>query len=160
VRRWRSPAVSCPPGATTVPGVKIGLARRRPPRPILVGRTAEPIAGTDPDGRPARRDWPSARRELIAFLTGGCTTCQTFWSGFADPRDGDLPAVVVTPDPATESRRAIASRVTGGLQVIMSTAAWMSYGVRGAPWFVVVDDGLVVAEGTAGSWAELRALTG
>ena len=136
-----------------------------PPRQGLVGRGAEAIAGTDVAGEPAARSWETGAPQLVAFLTGGCTTCQLFWAGFADPvatRTAlpDLPVVVVTPDPGTESRRGIAARVTDGMEVIMSTEAWIAYGVTGAPWFVLVADGTVMAEGPAGSWAELQALTG
>ena len=69
--------------------------------------------------------------------------------------------MVVTPGAGTESRRGIASRLAGGFgpQVVMSTEAWIAYGVRGAPWFVVVADGTVAAEGTAASLDELGALT-
>lgn len=130
-----------------------------PPRPSLVGRTAEAIAGSDPSGAPARREWETGRRELVAFLTGGCTTCGLFWTGFAAADPGAMPVVVVTPGPGGESRRVVASLAGDGLDVIMSTEAWLAYGVRGAPWFVVVADGQVAAEGSAASWDELRRLT-
>jgi hypothetical protein len=136
-----------------------------PPRQSLVGRAAEPITGLDVTGGAAGRSWEIGAPHVVAFLTGGCTTCQLFWAGFADPAAtsaalGDRPVVVVTPGPGTESRRGIAARVTDGLEVIMSTEAWIAYGVTGAPWFVHVVDGRVAAEGPAGSWAELQALTG
>ena len=157
--QWRRLAFTLRPAAA--PPV-IG-SRPGPARPGLVGREAAPIAGTDPDGDPA--GWKPGGRDLVAFLTGGCTTCRPFWAGLTDSVTlgktlAGLPVVVVTPDPGTESRRGLAARRRGDLRVIMSTEAWLDYGVRGAPWFVVVADGIVAAEGTAGSWAELRALTG
>ena len=150
---------------TLRPGMALPMAGSRPgpARPGLVGREAARIAGTDPEGDPA--GWTPGRRDLVAFLTGECTTCRPFWAGLIDPVTlgttlAGLPVVVVTPSPGTESRRGLAARRRGELRVIMSTEAWLDYGVRGAPWFVVVADGIVAAEGTAGSWAELRALTG
>jgi hypothetical protein len=136
-----------------------------PPREKLVGRAAEAITGMDAAGAPAGRSRETGAPQLIAFLTGGCTTCQLFWAGFADPHAtatalAGLPVVVVTPGPGTESRRGIAARVVDGMEVIMSTEAWIAYGVTGAPWFALVADGKIAAEGPAGSWAELAALTG
>jgi hypothetical protein len=126
-----------------------------------VGAEAPVIAGPDPAGAPAGLSWDGEGPELVAFLTGGCRTCQVFWTALRDPPGGalGLPVVVVTPSPGTESRRGIAARASGGLRVIMSTDAWTAYGVRGAPWFAVVAGGAVRAEGHAGTWAELVALT-
>lgn len=133
-----------------------------PPRPGLVGTTAPPITGQDTAGHPVGRGWDDPSRQIVAFLTGGCSSCQGLWAALADGlarrETGGLPVVVVTPSPGTESRRGVAARAAGGTAVIMSTEAWLAYGVRGAPWFVVVDSGRVRAEGHATSWAGLRAM--
>jgi hypothetical protein len=102
---------------------------------------------------------------VVWFLTSGCQTCQAFWHGLrAGPgqpvtaADGTWPDVVVTPSPSLESRRAVEARAPGALPVVMDGDVWHAYAVNGAPWFVAVVDGLVVAEGTARSWGELRRL--
>jgi hypothetical protein len=41
---------------------------------------------------------------------------------------------------------------------VMSSEAWTTYGVRGAPWFVVVRNGTIRAEAHVATWAELDAL--
>ena len=127
-----------------------------PPREPLVGGAAPPVTGVDLSGRQAGAELSG--RVLLAFLTGSCAPCRAFWSGLADDQDPGLPVVVVTPSPATESPRGL-SRVAGATtSVVMSSEAWLAYRVRGAPWFVLVEEGLVLAEGRAESWEELTAL--
>jgi hypothetical protein len=120
------------------------------------------VSGRDPTGIATSRDWDDGSPALVAFLTSGCSTCQRWWATLADPAGfvAGLPVLVVTPSPATESRRAVAARAAPGLAVMMSSDAWVAYGVRGAPWFVVVSGGTVRAEGTATTRAELLALVG
>jgi hypothetical protein len=99
---------------------------------------------------------------VLAFLTGGCSTCQPFWAALGDPahRAGvaGLAVLVVTPSPSTESRRGMAVRAADGIRIVMSSEAWTTYGVRGAPWFVVVRNGTIRAEAHVATWAELDAL--
>jgi hypothetical protein len=45
------------------------------------------------------------------------------------------------------------------MEVLMSSEAWHAFGVTGAPWYVVVAGGVVVAEGRApASWRKVEAL--
>jgi hypothetical protein len=64
--------------------------------------------------------------------------------------------VLVTPDPATQSRRALGALVPPGQVAVMSSEAWHAYGITGAPWCVAVEDGTVVASRPGGSeWRDL-----
>jgi hypothetical protein len=127
-----------------------------PPREPLLGSAAPPVSGVDLSGRKTGAELSG--RKLLAFLTGSCGPCRVFWSGLADDRDPGLPVVVVTPAPATESPRGLARVAGPSTSVVMSSDAWLAYRVRGAPWFVLVEEGLVLAEGRAESWEELEAL--
>jgi hypothetical protein len=106
----------------------------------------------------------ASTRTLIAFLSSGCLTCQTFWDAFGDIGALDLPSdvriVVATKDPAEESESALRTLAAPGLPVVMSTAAWVDYEVPGSPYFVLVDGttGRVEGEGTGANWPQVRNL--
>ncbi|MHB1533957.1 MAG: TlpA family protein disulfide reductase [Acidimicrobiales bacterium] len=138
-----------PPGPSPVPP---------PGRPSRVGAAAPPVSGVDPRGCPL--EVPIAdRRVLLAFLTSSCRTCRPFWEAFASGTVGEVaPVAIVTPDPSTESRRAVASLAPAGVPVAMASDAWLAYQVTGSPFFVVVVDGVIRAEGPAVTWEELGAL--
>ena len=99
---------------------------------------------------------------LLAFLTSGCSTCQTFWEAFADPRStlaGEVGLVVVTKDPSHESPVRLAELAPPGVRVVMSSAAWSDYEVPASPYFVHVDAaGQLAGEGTAQRFDQLRSL--
>ncbi|MDQ2728550.1 MAG: hypothetical protein M3Y91_11960 [Actinomycetota bacterium] len=141
-------------------------APARPPRPSRVGTSAPGLSGVTPTGDPVRIETGSGTRLVVAFLTSTCTTCGTFWSALGDGRDGGTataaaatpPLVVVTPDPTTEDRRAVARLAPASAPVVMSTDAWIDWGVSGSPFFVVVADGVIVAEGFAHDWDQMLAL--
>jgi hypothetical protein len=99
---------------------------------------------------------------LLAFLTSGCSTCQTFWEAFADPRtrlpDG-VGLVVVTKDPSHESASRLAELAPAGVRVVMSSAAWHDYEVPASPYFVHVDaHGELAGEGTAQRFDQVLSL--
>ena len=102
---------------------------------------------------------------LLAFLSSGCMTCLEFWSAFARD-DAGLPAgirlVVLTKGPEQESASRVAELAPPGVQVVMSTQAWVDYQVPMAPYFLLVDGpaGLVRGEGAASSWRQLVDLMG
>jgi hypothetical protein len=105
----------------------------------------------------------NGRRTLLAFLSSGCSVCQTFWdelsAGVRDvPGDGRL--VVVAKDPHDESVTRLRELAGPGLEVVQSSAAWSDYAVPGSPYFVYVDGGHVVGEGSSTSWAQVRDLMG
>ncbi|KQX66047.1 hypothetical protein [Angustibacter sp. Root456] len=103
----------------------------------------------------------SGRRTLLAFLSSGCSVCQTFWdelsTGVRDvPGDGRL--VVVAKDPHDESVTRLRELAGPGLEVVQSSAAWSDYAVPGSPYFVYVEDGTITGEGSSTTWAQVRDL--
>ncbi len=113
------------------------------PRDTRVGLPAAAVEGVDPSGRPAALSLEEGRAGLL-FLTGSCAPCRILWD---EATAG--PVAIVTPSPSTEGRRRVAQLVPPGVGVVMSSEAWIAYGVTLAPWLVIVEDGMVVAEGPA-----------
>ncbi|MDQ1435270.1 MAG: hypothetical protein QOF59_2086 [Actinomycetota bacterium] len=101
---------------------------------------------------------------LLAFLSSGCLTCQTFWTAFAEPARLDLPddirLVVVTKDASDESVSALRKLAPPNVSLVMSSAAWTDYSVPGSPYFVLVDGGAgrVTGEGTGAHWDQVKNL--
>jgi hypothetical protein len=106
----------------------------------------------------------TAPRTLLAFLSSGCTTCAAFWEALATPDTLALPhdvrLVIVTKDPAEESRSALGALAPDGVPLVMSSAAWADYAVPGSPYFVLVDGPAraVRGEGTGVTWDQVRRL--
>jgi hypothetical protein len=96
---------------------------------------------------------------VLAFLSSGCTTCQTFWEQLRDasPPPGTR-LVIVTKGEETESPVAVADVAPPDVTVVMSTAAWTDYEVPGSPYVVHVDgaSGRVRGEGTGPSWEQVE----
>jgi hypothetical protein len=103
-------------------------------------------------------------RTLLAFLSSGCLTCQTFWEAFRDAPGLELPAdvrvVVVTKDAQDESVSTLRNLAPTDLPVVMSNDTWASYEVPGSPYFVLVDGaiGRVRGEGTGMTWPQVHGL--
>jgi len=125
-------------------------------------RAASDLVGVSPDGGAVvvsvqRR----GRHTLLAFLSSGCTSCLQLWGELARGAMLDLPdrvgIVVVTKGPGQESPTRVLELATGTTTVVMSSEAWASYEVPGAPYFVFVDgdEGVVVGEGTALGWRQV-----
>lgn len=129
------------------------------------GASGGDIDGQSPTGVAVHVGVVGARTPtLLAFLSSSCLTCRTFWSEFARP-DLDVPndgrLVVVTQSADTESPSALAELAPPGLTVVLSTPAWITYDVPGAPYFVLVGtDGAILGEGAATSWERVRDLLG
>lgn len=104
------------------------------------------IEGTAPDGSPVRVGVGTGRR-VVWFMTSSCRPCLEVWPTLTA---GD---VVVTPSPATESSRKVASLAPAGVTVVMSSDAWFAFRPGPAPWRVVLEDGQVVesVSGQAGA---------
>lgn len=126
---------------------------------------AKDIAGVTPDDETAVIGVVGSRSHtLIAFLSTGCLTCQTFWDAFAQPDRLGLPQgtrlVVVTKGPEDESESGVRDLAPRGVPLVMSSAAWDDYQVPGSPYFVHVDGpaGRVVGEGAASSWGQVVSL--
>ena len=127
--------------------------------------TAADVSGTSPSGEAVGVSVTSARgATVLAFLTSTCSTCLTFWEAFARPEALGLPAgtrlVAVTKGPDDESTAEVARKAVPGLDVVMSTEAWMDYEVPVAPYVVLVDGptGRVRGEGAATSWDQVVGL--
>lgn len=100
---------------------------------------------------------------LLSFLSSGCSTCQTFWKSFRNGMDlpkADIRPVIVTQGPESESPSEIRSRAPLDITTIMSNEAWDAFRVPGTPYFQLVDveRGLVIGEGSAGTWPRLMDL--
>lgn len=128
-----------------------------------VDGAAHDIVGVSPGGSPTKISVTGVRGlTLLAFLSSGCRTCETFWTAFAEP-DLDLPdartrLVIVGQDPPLESEAAFAGLAPPGVKTVMSSAAWQDYDVPGSPFFALVDgtNNRMVGSGTAASWDQMR----
>jgi hypothetical protein len=121
---------------------------------------AHDIVGTDLD-RAERQVTVSTpgSRTLLAFLTSGCSVCQTFWDEFQRPVDvpGNGALAIIAKGSAEESPSSLRT-LAGDRDVVQSSAAWVDYDIPGSPYFVYVEGGVVTGEGSATTWAQVRDL--
>jgi hypothetical protein len=138
------------------------------PAPPLVGAEAVgrdlDVVGVTVDGAPRQVGVAGgSKKTLLAFLSSSCLTCRTFWEEFSEP-DLVMPEgarlVVVTKGPEAESPSAIAELAPPHHLVVLSSSAWDTYRVPGAPYFVVVDGstGRIVGQGSAPTWPRVSDL--
>jgi hypothetical protein len=102
---------------------------------------------------------------LLAFLSSGCGTCRNFWDAIRAGQSISLSGrearvVAVTRGVDAESPSAVAEVAGPSTTTVMTTEAFEDYGVPAAPYFVLIDGDVVVGEGTATSWNQLRDLMG
>lgn len=122
--------------------------------------TARDIVGTtlDRQERTVTVTTPGTRT-LLAFLSSGCSVCQTFWEEFRGgvdvPGQGELR--IIAKGPEEESATSLRG-LAGGLEVLQSSAAWSDYDIPGSPYFVYVEGGVVTGEGSATTWPQVRDL--
>ncbi len=115
------------------------------------------MAGTTPAGAPLEVELGGPRTVLF-FLTSSCYGCRAVWEGVART-PSRARVILVTPSQETESAREVTALAPPGLEVLMSSEAWHALGITGAPWFVVAEGGVIVAEGAApGAAAAIDAL--
>lgn len=144
------------PVAVTIEGV-------RPPRRDA-GPAPESVVGETLEGERVALSLVGGGSTLLAFLSSGCLTCQTFWDtfragGVAVP--GDARLVVVTKDLDEESESALRARDPRTVPVVASSQAWESFSVPGSPYFAYLDaTGRVVGEGSAATWDAVTTLMG
>jgi hypothetical protein len=132
-----------------------------PPR--AAGSTApETLSGVTLDGEAVAFSLASGAT-LLAFLSSGCTTCQAFWSAFAAAVP-DVPAgarlLVVVRDLDEESQSELMARRPATVPLVASTSGWDALDVPGSPYFVLVQDGVVIGEGSGASWPQVLNLLG
>jgi hypothetical protein len=122
--------------------------------------TAHDISGTDLDRveQQVTVTTPGSRT-LLAFLTSGCSVCQTFWDEFQGPVDvpGDGDLRIIAKGSAEESISSLRT-LAGDRDVVQSSGAWVDYDIPGSPYFVYVEGGVVTGEGSATTWAQVRDL--
>ena len=134
-----------------------------PPLGSGTGRVVD-IVGVDPYGSAVQVAITGTRhRTMLAFLSSNCLTCHGFWETFDDPTielPGKARLVVVTQGPQSESPSKIAELAAPHFRVVLSSEAWQTYGVPGAPYFVLVDgkENKVLGEGAATTWDHVSRL--
>ena len=122
------------------------------------------ITGTKPDGATRHVGvLGTDHTTLLAFMTTGCSTCQAFWKEFALRPELDLPGVdtrlvIVAKSLEHESESRLAKLTPRHHPVVMSSQAWDEYKIPVSPYFILVDSGKIVGEGSAGSWKQVRSL--
>ena len=128
------------------------------------GRPARDLAGTTLGGD-ARQVGLSeqAPPTLLAFLSSGCSVCDQFWSdlrsgGDRMPLEPGLRLIALTKDTSHESPSRLERLAGGTVPVLMSSAAWSDYRVPAAPYFVYIEGGQILGEGSANGWTQIGSL--
>ncbi len=123
---------------------------------------AADVVGTTLDGRDRTIGVSGpGQRTLLAFLSSGCSVCQTFWDEFrAGDVDvpGDARLVVVAKGPEEESITTLRRLAGDRLEVVQSAGGWTDYGIPGSPYFVFVEEGVITGEGSSTTWPQVRDL--
>jgi hypothetical protein len=143
-------------------GVPVRMGPTLPPER---GAGAHDVAGVTPSGDALAIGVSRAgHATLLAFLSSGCTSCQTFWQALSvDPPPGlpqGIRPVIVTKGPELEIPAEVAARAPRAVPVVMSTQAWSDYEVPASPFFVLVDgaSGRRVGEGVANHFPQVADL--
>ena len=129
----------------------------------LADTPADSIVGVTPEGVTTAVSLSGSRGfTLLAFLSSGCRTCQTFWSEFGSrpsPRT-DVRVFIVTKSAVDESLSDVRKLAPLQPTTVMSTDAWQEFEVPFTPYFVLVDNarGAVVGDGAAAGWTQLLGL--
>ncbi|MEY2421816.1 MAG: hypothetical protein QOI95_1883 [Acidimicrobiaceae bacterium] len=132
--------------------------------PRVSGSAVADVVGTDSAGAPQHVAVAGvAHPTLLAFLSSTCLTCRDFWDAFGDPSlvvPSDARVIVVTRGAEAESPASVRKLASPLVHTVMSTEAWQSYNVPGAPYFILVDGSrdAIVGEGTASTWERVQAL--
>lgn len=140
----------------TIDGVRTPRANGAPAPEAVTGSTLE--------GESVAVALSAGTDTLLAFLSSGCSTCQSFWEAFQSTHvevPGGARLVVVTKDLDEESRSALAARAPRSVPLLTSSQAWEDFEVPGSPYFVYVDaSGRVVGEGSAATRPAVTILMG
>ena len=105
---------------------------------------AAPLEGVNLDLRPVSVEMKRDGGTLLGFLTSGCLACLRFWSELSSPTNRlSMPPgarlILVVKDPDEESVARLRQLAPVDHPVVMSSQAWLDYGVPGAPYFVWID---------------------
>jgi len=135
------------------------------PGPRREAAPASDIVGVSLDGDPVKvAVGGRARGSLVAFLSSGCATCQSFWDALRtearQPLPGGARLILVTRDSSHESPSKLRELAPGDVPLVMSSAAWEAYEVPLTPYFVYVDgpSGQIQGEGAAEAWPQVVSL--
>ncbi|HYN28319.1 MAG TPA: hypothetical protein VES95_00405 [Dermatophilaceae bacterium] len=156
-------ATSAPPAGSASGPVAVELERGVVPATRQGGPGSHDVVGTTlaGDATTVEVHGPGSRT-LLAFLTTGCSVCQTFWEDFTAPELPGIPGgarlVVVAKGPQDESPAALRRLAGDRLEVLQSSGAWTDYDVPGSPYFILVEAGQVTGEGSATTWPQVRDL--
>jgi hypothetical protein len=123
---------------------------------------AADVVGTTLDGQDRTVDVSGrGQRTLLAFLSSGCSVCQTFWDEFRHGDvdvPGDARLVVVAKGPEEESISTLRRLAGERLELVQSSGGWTDYGIPGSPYFVFVEEGVITGEGSSTTWPQVRDL--
>jgi hypothetical protein len=130
------------------------------PRPesAVGSRRAPDLAGATPSG--GARQVAASGNLLLAFLSSGCSSCRRLIDSVPEglaQLPGSTRLVVVTKSPEVERVRSFLA-LEEMVDVVMSSRAWDDYAVPGSPFFVHVEDGVVVGEGSGTTWPRVTSL--
>jgi hypothetical protein len=135
-----------------------------PPLPGPRSSAAPDIVGTTVDGDAVALAMSAAELTMLAFLSTGCSTCAEFWEQLSLPSSLGLSVadrlVIVTKGSELELPEDVRRLANGGVDVVLSTQAWIDYEVPGAPYFALVEGrtGRRVGEGLANSVEQIAGL--
>lgn len=137
----------------------------QPEGPELSGLAeAIKLAGETLDGEPIVIDLAAHTSDtLVAFLSGGCLSCDTFWRGLDEERlglPGGAQPVIVTKGAEAESISHLRKVAPNGIPMVMSSPAWQEYAVPVSPYFFYVErgSGRIRGQGGATTWEKLISL--
>jgi hypothetical protein len=111
------------------------------------------IEGVDPQGAAIRVPILSqAEPVLLLFLSAGCLGCHDLWDGTNELRrtiPEGIRIVIVSKGPEQEDAGSIAALAPVGVDVVLSSRAYLDYRVGGPPFLVLVTGHEVLTEGVA-----------
>ena len=126
------------------------------PAPTTTFGPAHDIAGTSFGGEVISARLVDVEHDtVLLFLSSGCASCLTFWSELAEPVP--LPPrtrlLVVAQEAPADRPDELAELAPPGVDVLLSSQAWLDYEVPGSPHVVFVEgaSGQVRGEGTGQS---------
>jgi hypothetical protein len=150
-------------GASEDGSVSVGTTQTRPKTTGFEKAPSTTLIGVDLEGGSRSISLEQGRNDtLLAFLSSGCLSCETFWNEFGG--DFDLPSpgtrtVIVTKGPNSESPSRVKELAPSQIPLLMSDEVWDTFRVPMTPYFMLVDGtGLVVGEGAASTWKHLLGL--
>jgi hypothetical protein len=150
-------------GASEDGSVSVGSAQTRPKTTGFEKAPTTTLAGVDLAGGSVSMSLDHGRgNTLLAFLSSGCLSCETFWKEFGG--DFELPTpdtrtVILTKGPNSESPSKLGELAPERIPLLMSDEVWDTFRVPMTPYFLLVDgSGMVMGEGAAASWRHLLGL--